>query len=115
VTPLTFLGVALIALAAAGLVAGLVAVVPGRSAGELALGGLAAVAGAGICLAVLRWGRRGLQPWQRWFVFVLLFAALGIGRLPRVWQLVLVAAGAGYFAAFVFVLGRRIIRVTRPR
>ena len=114
-TPLTFLGLALIALAAAGLAAGLVAVVPGRSAGELALGALAAVAGAGICVAVLRWGRRGLQPWQRWLVFVLLFAALGIDRLPRVWQLVLVGAGAGYFAAFVVVLGLRIVRVARPR
>ena len=75
---------------------------------------MAQMASLGICVAVLRWGRRGLQPWQRWLVFVLLFAALGIDRLPRVWQLVLVAAGAGYFAAFVVVLGLRIVRVARP-
>jgi hypothetical protein len=115
VTPLTFLGLALIALAAAGLAAGLVAVVPGRSAGELVLACVAAVAGAGACLAVLRWGRRGLQPWQRWLVFALLFAALAIDRLSPTWQLVLLGAGAGYFAAFVTVLGLRIVRVTRPR
>jgi hypothetical protein len=112
-TPLTFLGAALIALAAAGLVAGLIAVVPGRSAADLAGAGVAVVVGAVVCLGVLRWGHRGLRPWQRWVVFALLFAALGVRRLPPGWQLALLAAGAGYFAVFVVVLGLRILRVTR--
>jgi len=113
VTPQAVLGATLLALVAAALAVGIARLAPGRSPGELALGGAATIAGAVVCLAVLRYGRRGLRPHERWLVLVLLVAALFANRLGSGGKFALLAFGAGYVVAFVAAIVLRIVRVTR--
>jgi hypothetical protein len=113
VTRAALLGAFVIVFCVAGLVVGIVRVVPGRGAVDLVLAAVSALVGMAAFALIVRIGRRGTPPWTKWLIVPILISAFYLDRLSERNQLLLLALAFGYVAAFVGTVVVRAVRRTR--
>ena len=95
------LGAFVIIFCVAGLVVGIVRLVPDRDAVDLALALVAALVGAGVFAIVVRLGRRGSPAWTKWLIVPILISGFFLDRLSERDQLILLGLASGYVGAFL--------------
>ena len=107
------LGLFVIVFCVAGLVFGIVRLVPDRDAFELVLAVVAGIVGVGAFFLVARIGRRGSPAWTKWLIVPILISAFFLDRLSERDQLILLGLTSGYVAAFLVTVIVRAVRLTR--
>jgi hypothetical protein len=121
VTARAVVGLLLAPLCLAGIAVAAVALARDTAPADWALAGVAVAAGVAafwfLQLAARRPGLRDspLAGSASWLWLAALVSAPFWDRLPARWELALLAAGAGYFAAVLGHLGRRVLQLRARR